>query len=74
MKKPFLLSEEWVLAVGQPRYPISLGSEALRPTLWGGLPFSYFFLMVAVSVPKKAKKPRGPPNAPCMPDNLLTTL
>ncbi len=39
-KKPILLSEEWALAVGQPRYPSSLGPEALRPTLSGGVPFS----------------------------------
>jgi hypothetical protein len=42
MKKPIFLSEEWVLAVGQPRYPGSPGPEALRPTLTGGVPFSCF--------------------------------
>jgi hypothetical protein len=40
IKKPMFLSEEWVLAIGQPRYPGSPGPEALRPTLSGGVPFS----------------------------------
>jgi hypothetical protein len=54
IKKTHSPSEEWALMIGQPRYPSSLGPEALRPTLSGGVAFSTLFrtLLIAGFVPR----------------------